>query len=145
MSKKLSVKQKRFADEYIISGNATEAAIKAGYSKKTASVIGCENLIKPNIKKYIDERLKEIESTKIADQKEVLEYLTQVLRGEIKEEILQDNGAGKQIIAEINIPIRERTKAAELLGKRYSLWTDKIDMTGNIELIFEDDYGDEDE
>ena len=57
---KLTIKQQRFADEYIISGNATEAAIKAGYSKKTANVIGVENLIKPNIKTYIDEKLKKL-------------------------------------------------------------------------------------
>lgn len=59
---KLTLKQQKFADEYIISGNATQAAIKAGYKEKTANRIGSENLSKLDIKKYIDERLKEIES-----------------------------------------------------------------------------------
>ena len=70
---KLTIKQQRFADEYIISGNATEAAIKAGYSKKTANRIATENLSKPVIKSYIDERLKELSDKKIANQQEVLE------------------------------------------------------------------------
>lgn len=69
---KLTLKQKRFADEYIISANATAAAIKAGYSKKTARSIGQENLTKPDIKAYIDERLEKLESEKIATQEEVL-------------------------------------------------------------------------
>ena len=73
---KLTIKQQRFADEYIISGNATEAAIKAGYSKKTANRIATENLSKPVIKSYIDERLKELSDKNIANQQEVLEYLT---------------------------------------------------------------------
>ena len=58
----LTIKQKKFADEYIISGNATEARIKAGYSKKTAYSMGSENLKKPELKSYIDERMTEIES-----------------------------------------------------------------------------------
>ena len=79
---KLTLKQKRFADEYIISGNATQAAILAGYSKKTAIKIGVENLTKPDIKSYIDEQLAKLASQKIAQQEEILQYLTSVLRGE---------------------------------------------------------------
>ena len=79
---KLTLKQKKFADEYIISGNATQAAIKAGYSKKTAYRIGAENVKKVQIKAYIDERLAKIDSKKIAKQEEVLQYLTAVMRGE---------------------------------------------------------------
>ena len=79
---KLTIKQKAFADYYIQLGNATEAATKAGYSEKTAAVIGTENLTKPNVKSYIDKRLKQIESERIADAKEVMEYLTSVMRGE---------------------------------------------------------------
>ncbi len=72
----MTLKQKKFADEYIIGGNATKAAIKAGYSKRTANRIATENLSKPAIKAYIEERLKELDDAKIADQKEVMERLT---------------------------------------------------------------------
>lgn len=85
--KKLTPKQKAFADEYLKSGNATQAAIKAGYSDKSARFVGAENLTKPNIKAYIDAKMAEIESHKIADAKEVLEFLTAVMRGETKETV----------------------------------------------------------
>ena len=74
---KLTPKQKAFCDYYIITMNATEAAIKAGYSKKTAKVIGSENLSKPYLKQYIDERMKEIEDKRIASIKEVMELSIQ--------------------------------------------------------------------
>ena len=83
---KLTAKQQRFCDEYLIDANATAAAIRAGYSAKTAAAIGAENLIKPNIKNYIAKRMAEKESQLIADQDEVLKYLTSVLRGESKSE-----------------------------------------------------------
>ena len=73
---KLTPKQKAFAEYYIETGNATESAIKAGYSQNTARVIGQENLLKPAIKSYIDEKMKELESKRIAKAEEVLEYLT---------------------------------------------------------------------
>lgn len=130
----LTLKQKKFADEYIISGNATESAIKAGYSKKTANRIGSENLSKLDIKNYIDERLKEIESEKIADQQEVLKYLSAVMRGEMTEQTLKSIGESGQVITEIDVGAKDRIKAAELLGKRYRLWTDKseVEVTGAV-------------
>lgn len=79
---KLTAKQRRFCDEYLIDLNATQAAIRAGYSEKNARNIASENLAKPNIKAYIDERMTEKESQLIATQDEVLKYLTSVLRGE---------------------------------------------------------------
>ena len=127
---KLTIKQQRFADEYIISGNATEAAKKAGYSEKTARFIGNENLTKPNIKSYIDERLEQIKSEKVADQQEILEYLTSVVRGEQTEQTLIGEGMGEQNITEIELSGTQRIKAAELLGKRYAMWTDKQDISG---------------
>ena len=130
----LTLKQKKFADEYIVSGNATESAIKAGYSKKTANRIGSENLSKLDIKNYIDERLKEIESDKIADQQEVLKYLSAVMRGEMTEQTLKSVGESGQVITEIDVGAKDRIKAAELLGKRYRLWTDKseVEVTGAV-------------
>jgi phage terminase small subunit len=82
MSKKLTPKQKKFADNYIESGNATQSAIKAGYSKKTAKSVGSENLTKPDIKAYIDKKMREIESDRIMGAQEALEFLTNVVRGE---------------------------------------------------------------
>ena len=94
LSIKLTLKQKRFADEYIISGNATDAAKKAGYSEKTAFTIATENLKKPYIKQYIDQRIKELDDKKIAKQEEVLQYLTSVLRGESESAIVVVEGCG---------------------------------------------------
>ncbi|MCF6164783.1 terminase small subunit (plasmid) [Furfurilactobacillus rossiae] len=88
MARKLTLMQQKFADEYIVSGNAADAARKAGYSVKTARSVGQENLTKPDIKKYIDERLKELESAKVATQKEVLEFLTRILRREETEQVV---------------------------------------------------------
>lgn len=128
---KMTLKQQRFADEYIITGNATQAAIKAGYSKKTAKVIANENLTKPYIKKYIDERLEQLESEKIASQQEILSYLSSVMRGEMTEQTLRSVGESGQVIAEIDVGAKDRIKAAELLGKRYKLWTEKQEVTSN--------------
>ena len=126
---KLTLKQKKFADEYIISGNATQAAIEAGYSKKTAYQTGAENLRKPQIKSYIDERMKEIESKKSATQQEVIEYLTSVMRGEHKEEILIGQGQGFQEITYIDVSAKDRLKAANLLNKIHQARESKQDET----------------
>ena len=130
---KLTIKQQRFADEYIISGNATEAAIKAGYSKKTANRIATENLSKPVIKSYIDERLKELSDKKIANQQEVLEYLTSVLRGESSSEVVviegQGEGVSKAKPMQKAPDEKERLKAAELLGKRMGLFKEKVELS----------------
>ena len=115
---KLTAKQRLFADEYIKSGNATQSAVKAGYNVKSAKVIGAQNLSKLNVKAYIDAKMAEIESHKIADAKEVLQYLTRVLRGEEKEEIPDNVNGGT-----IKRPplIKDRTVAAREIMKRYPL------------------------
>lgn len=121
---KMTEKQKAFCDYYIETGNATEAAIKAGYSKKTAKVIGSENLTKPYLKQYIDERLAKIEDERIAKGEEVLQYLTKVMRGEEKDQFGLDAS------------LQDRTKAAELLGKRYRLFVDKVEADVNQTVVF---------
>lgn len=115
---KLTHKQRLFADEYIKSGNATQSAIKAGYNVRSAKVIGAQNLSKLNVKAYIDAKMAEIESHKIADAKEVLQYLTRVLRGEETEEIPDSVDGGT-----IKRPplIKDRTVAAREIMKRYPL------------------------
>lgn len=145
--KKLTAKQKRFCDEYLIDLNATQAAIRAGYSKKTAGKIGQENLTKPDIKGYIKHRMDEKEKDLIADQDEVLKYLTSVLRGESEsEEIVIENIGDYMSEARTmkKAPSeKDRLKAAELLGKRYGLYTDRIEQELDMELNITVDYGDE--
>jgi len=145
---KLTLKQKRFADEYIISGNATQSAIKAGYSKKTAGVIAVENLEKPNIKAYIDKRLKELDDKAIAKQEEVLQYLTAVMRGQSKSAVVVIEGLGEGLsearLINKTPDEKDRIKAAELLGKRYGAFTEKVDISGDMSLSIEVDYGTED-
>lgn len=136
---KLTVKQKKFADEYIICGNATEAAIKAGYSKKTATVMASENLTKPNIKKYIDARLEAIQNEKIADQQEVMEFLTAVMRGETTEATLIGKGYGEQAVGDVPVSMKERIKAGELIGKRHGMWTEKVDVSSENSVVIIDD------
>lgn len=145
---KLTLKQKKFADEYIISGNATQSAIKAGYSKKTAGVIAVENLEKPNIKAYIDGRLKELDDKAIAKQEEVLQYLTAVMRGQSKSAVVVIEGLGEGLsearLINKTPDEKDRIKAAELLGKRYGAFTEKVDISGDMSLSIEVDYGTED-
>ena len=96
---KLTPKQKAFADEYLICGNATEAAKKAGYSERTAAVIGNENLKKPNVLEYIAERQKQIDDSRIADIKEVMEFYSAVLRGEVKDQFDMDAALSDRLAA----------------------------------------------
>lgn len=110
---KITDKQKKFCDYYLELGNASEAAIKAGYSKKTARITGCENLTKPNIKAYIEERTKQMDEERIAKPQEVLEYLTRVMNGQELDQFGLDAA------------LSDRTKAAELLAKRYRLFDAK--------------------
>ena len=128
---KLTPKQKAFADFYIELGNATQAAIKAGYSKKYANTNANKLLQNTTIKKCIEERMKQIEDERIADAKEVMKYLTSVMRGESKAEAVVVEGIGggcseaRRILKHPDE--KERLKAAELLGKRYKLFTDKVE------------------
>lgn len=143
---KLTIKQQRFADEYIISGNATEAAIKAGYAERAAYQQGAENLKKPHIKSYIDKRLEEINSAKIADQEEVLQYLTSVMRGETQSAVVVVEGEGDGVscarLLDKTPDEKEKLKAAELLGKRYGAFTEKVEVEADLELNVKVDYGD---
>lgn len=129
---KLTLKQKKFADEYIISGNATESYKKVYSNVKedsTASAGASRMLRNVKVKSYIDERLKEIESKKSATQQEVIEYLTSVMRGEHKEEILIGQGQGFQEITYIDVSAKDRLKAANLLNKIHQARESKQDET----------------
>lgn len=124
----MNARQKRFCDEYLIDCNATQAAIRAGYSEKTARQIGEQNLSKLDIKNYIEEQLALLHNQKTADVQEVLEYLTAVMRGEYTEQTLQLVGEGVQTITPIDVSAKERLKAAELIGKRYGMFKDNVSI-----------------
>ena len=135
--KKLTLKQQRFADEYIISGNATQSAIEAGYSKKYANTNASKLLQNTTIKRYIDEQLEILKNERVADQQEVLEYLTSIVRGEQTEQSVRGVGEGAQEIDNIDVSAKDRIKAAELLGKRYGIWTDKqeVELSGGVQFV----------
>ena len=139
----MTERQKRFCDFYIQTGNGTEAAIKAGYSEKTARFIANENLTKPYIKNYIDEQLQKLEDARIADTQEVLKYLTSVMRGETTEQVVIVEGYGDGCSSarkvEKDVGAKDRLKAAELLGKRYGLFTDKVNVEGSTKVVIVDD------
>lgn len=139
----MTAKQKMFCDEYLIDLNATQAAIRAGYSKRTARKIGQENLTKPDIKAYIERRMAEKQSKLIADQDEVLKYLTSVLRGETQSEVVVVENIGdfrSEARTMQKAPDeKERLRAAELLGKRYSLFKENMDVKHTASVVIVDD------
>lgn len=130
ITQKLTQKQQRFVDEYIISGNATQAAIRAGYSKKTARFVGAENLTKPNIKVELEKRNDEIKSQKTMDMQEVMERLAAIARGETVEQQVTNKGT----VVEVEPKTSDQIRAMELIGKRYGAWTDKKEVTGGLEI-----------
>lgn len=134
MAVRMTAKMQRFCDEYLIDLNATQAAIRAGYSKRTAYSIGVENLKKPEIKEYIQKRMAEKDAELIADQDEVLKYLTAVMRGKSQSSVLARDETGAEEVIEKPPDEKERLKAAELLGKRYGLYTDKVEADVETEL-----------
>ena len=143
----LTQKQKRFADEYLIDLNATQAAIRAGYSKKTARQIATENLSKPVIKRYIEEQMAKKESQLIAKQDEILKYLTAVLRGESQstEIVVEGRGDGwsEARVVKKEPSEKDRLRAAEMLAKRYGLLTDKVSLE-TAPVVIKDDVPNED-
>lgn len=121
-------RQRKFADEYIISCNATQAAISAGYSEKYAHTNANKLLQNTTVKQYIDEQLNKISNKKVADASEVMEYLTSVMRGEHTEEVVVVEGFGGAKRVDKEVGAKDRLKAAELLGKRYGIFTDKVNL-----------------
>ena len=140
-------RQRRFADEYLIDLNAEAAAVRAGYSPRYARGNAYKLVAKSGIKEYIEKRMAEKESELIADQNEVLRYLTAVMRGEsMSEEIIVEgigDGRSKARQLEKTPSEKDRLKAAELIGKRYGLFTDKIETDVDMDLNITIDYGDE--
>ncbi|GAA6488448.1 terminase small subunit [Gordonibacter urolithinfaciens] len=139
----LTEKQRRFADEWIANGgNATQAAIAAGYSKRTARAMGSENLTKPDIKEYIKERTEAIDAARVAQGDEVLAFLTAVMRGDEQETVFLKNGfkyVGVNVTDQKN-----QIKAAEILAKCHGLMVQKVEHQGPIAVTFVDDLQEDD-
>lgn len=136
-------KQQRFCDEYLIDQNGTQAAIRAGYSKKTANEQASRLLANVNIRAYIDDQLEKMHDKTIADAEEVLRYLTSVVRGESESEIVVVEATGDGLSEAKNVKKapdeKDKLKAAELLGKRYGLYSDKVNLTGTGTVMIVDD------
>ena len=126
LAQKLTKKERIFADEYVKTTNGTQSAITAGYSEKTARSKASQLLTKVNVRQYIDAVMNERSKNTIATADEVLEYLTSVVRGEEKD------------VFGLDVSIADRTKAAELLGKRHLLFTDKVKLDAEIEIDISD-------
>lgn len=114
----MTAREMKFIEEYVISGNATRAAIAAGYSARCANRQGYKLLRRPQICAEIKLRLEKISDAKLAETQEVMEYLTRVLRGEEKTVVVV--ASGKKI--EIPAPIAERIKAAHMILKRHGAY-----------------------
>jgi phage terminase small subunit len=126
----MNEKHKAFADYYIETQNGTDSYKRAYPNCKkdaTARVNASKLLTNPNIQNYIKERLESKEAARIANQDEVLSFLTQVMRGEVKDQL------------GLETPVKERNKAAELLGKRYGIWVDKKELSGELGVQIVDD------
>lgn len=145
---KTTERQRRFVDYYLELGNQVQAAIKAGYSERYARDQAFKILEMPAVKEYYEDRLQEIESKRVANIKEVMEYLTSVMRGEETEEMIVVEGCGNGYseARKINksIGAKDRLKAAELIGKRYMMFTDKVELNADMELNVTIDYGEGD-
>ncbi|MGM9683133.1 MAG: terminase small subunit [Eubacteriales bacterium] len=139
---KFTAKQQRFCDEYLVDLNATQAAIRAGYSSKYANTNASKLLQNTTIKQYIEKRMAEKEAELVADQAEVLKYLTSVLRGKSASSVLARDEVGADRVIEKPPDEKERLKAAELLGKAHMMFTDKVQQDVDMELNITVDYGD---
>lgn len=146
MTGHLSEKQERFCEEYLIDCNATQAAIRAGYSGKTAYSMGQRLLKKVEVQNRIAELGEAARTERTADAAEVMEYLTSVLRGESTATVVVVEGVGDGCSEARTMAKppdeKERLKAAELLGKRFGLFTDKVAVSGSGAVQIVDDIPD---
>ena len=124
-------KQKRFADEYLVDLNATQAAIRAGYSERSAGRNADRMMKNDEIRNYIEEQLQRLHNERTADAQEVVEYLTSVLRGESEGEELVNEFQGDGISKAVNVKKKpsekDKLRAAELLGKRFGIFTERLE------------------
>ena len=131
----MNAKQKRVCDEYLVDCHATQAAVRAGYSARTANEQAARLLANVSIKAYIDEKMERLHNERTADAQEVLEYLTAVMRGQQTEQTLISIGDGVQKIGNIEVGARDRLKAAELIGKRFGLFKEGLELAGAVPVV----------
>ena len=137
---KLSELQRRWIVEFVRCGNQTEAARRAGYSKAGACQAGWRNYKNKEIMEAVRAQLEELKNQSIAGAEEILQYLTSVLRGESRSEIVMLRGAGEdnEVLKLYKAPDeKEKLKAAELLAKRYGLLTENITI-GDAPKVIDD-------
>ena len=125
----MNEKHQRFCEEYIIDHNATQAAIRAGYSAKTAKQIGSRLLTYVDVQECIREKSAKITKQSIASAEEVLEFMSRVMRGEETEEIVRFTSDGASVSVESAPKMADRLRASESLAKHYALLGDKVEVT----------------
>lgn len=139
----MTPRQEKFCVEYLIDLNATQAAIRAGYSKRTADRIANQNLRKLEIQSRIKKMRDEYYDKTIMSAKEVEYLLSKAGRGELKEEVVVVEGVGdgfsESKIVKKHLSAKDRIKALELLGKRHHLFEDQNSKTGEEEVQIIDD------
>lgn len=156
----ITEKQKKFVEEWLQDHNATQAAIRAGYSEKTAYSQGQRLLKKVEVQEYREKLLNDIKKPTIATIEEVLEYYTRVMRREEKESIVvtvkekqsgwatnKETGKREKVtieketpqIVEIPTKVSDANKAAEMLGKNYGIWTERMNIDSNQSITFVED------
>lgn len=143
-------KQMLFVEEYLKSLNGTEAymAVYTHVKNRNSAKVNASRLLaRPDIRAFVDKKLQEMHDEKTADAKEVLEYLTSVMRGETQSEVVTVVGIGDGLSEARNVlkapEERDRLKAAELLGKRYRLFTEKVDLEAEVGVVIVDDITEE--
>ncbi|MDN4085955.1 terminase small subunit [Paenibacillus polymyxa] len=137
---KLNENQKRFADYYIETGNGVDAYRKAGYKAKSDATMrtnASKLLTNPNVRAYIDDKIAQKDDERVAKQDEILQFLTKVMRGEHTEQIPVGKGEGYFELEDKDTYVKDRVKAAELLGKRYAMWTDRqqVDAVMGVQIV----------
>lgn len=138
----LTIKQKQVADDFIITGNRTKSYLKFYKNiknRETAAAAASRLFATQDMKDYIEERMKELDEELIADQREVLRYLTSVVRGQETQQTLIGVGKGAQKITNIELNASDKIKAAEFIGKRFGMWTDKVELESNDKVVIIDD------
>jgi Phage terminase, small subunit len=129
----LSAKQMLFAREYVVNANGRQAAITAGYSEKTADQQASRLLKNVKVQEYIDSLMNEVEKETIADAEEVLKLLTDIMRGDEGDKVTLFDSGGNPTPGKV-AKTADRIKAAELLGKRYAMFTDKKEISGSVNI-----------
>ena len=144
----MNARQELFCEEYLKDMNATQAAIRAGYSEKTAYSQGQRLLKHVEIKNKLQGIREKIQDENIATIKDIEEFLSLSMNGEMEEEVVsvvgESGGYSKVVKSKKQISLRDRIKAAELLGKRYGMWTDRLEIEGGVNIVIsgEDDLED---